>query len=356
MVLRHWTASALAVLVTGCGSRSGLFDAPTPTRDAGSVDASMPAADTAPPVRDAEADAPLEAAPPPRDAGRSPFPAILFGGQASEHGPYLGDTWMWDGATWSELFVKGPQPRSGAAFAELNGRLVLFGGADGTQTFGDTWIFFEGSWAPLNVSGPPARSGASMTVSATGDRLLLTGGCCVAPDTWTFDGVQWAQLAVNSPPSRERAVMATLGPQVLLFGGGAPGGLRMEDTQAWDGASWTQLLVAGPSARNDAVMAPFGGGLVLFGGDTGSLLSDTWTWNGQAWGELGVTGPSLAGGALSAVGGKLVMFGGYDVTNTGVASTWLWDGAAWTAVAGPAPPPRYLASMATEGVPVLGGP
>jgi hypothetical protein len=100
-------------------------------------------------------------------------------------------------------------------------------------------------------------------------------------------------------------------------------------------------------------MAAFGGALLLFGGDNGALLSDTWTWSGTAWTQLQVTGPTLAGGAMAAVDGALVMFGGYDEENSAVAPTWTWGGTSWIELAGPSPPPRYGAAMATPEVLVL---
>jgi len=67
------------------------------------------------------------------------------------------------------------------------------------------------------------------------------------------------------------------------------------------------------------------------------------------WAELQVTGPpARAGGAIAPVDGKLVLFGGYDESNTGVGGTWVWDGTAWSQIdGGPAPTPRYAAVMAT---------
>jgi hypothetical protein len=62
-------------------------------------------------------------------------------------------------------------------------------------------------------------------------------------DTWTFDGTRWTQLSVsNAPPARSFAAMATLGNEVVLFGGAAIGFLN--DTWMFDGTSWTQVSVS----------------------------------------------------------------------------------------------------------------
>jgi hypothetical protein len=83
------------------------------------------------------------------------------------------------------------------------------------------------------------------------DRLILTGGCCTPADTWAWDGGSWTMLNVTSPPTRSQAVMATLGKQLLLFGGypNDASGVRQGDTWAWDGTTWTELDVPGPTAR-----------------------------------------------------------------------------------------------------------
>jgi len=39
-------------------------------------------------------------------------------------------------------------------------------------------------------------------------------------NTWTFDGTNWTPVSVsNDPPERNYAPMATLGNQLVLFGG-----------------------------------------------------------------------------------------------------------------------------------------
>jgi N-acetylneuraminic acid mutarotase len=77
-------------------------------------------------------------------------------------------------------------------------------------------------------------------------------------DTWAFNGTSWTQVSVsNRPPARENAAMATLGNEVVLFGGiGASNNGVLNDTWTLDGTSWTQhLLPNPPPARYAAPMA-----------------------------------------------------------------------------------------------------
>ena len=72
-------------------------------------------------------------------------------------------------------------------------------------------------------------------------------------------GMGWSELvcmATTGPAKRYGHAMAydEARRQVVLFGGGNPGG-RFGDTWTWDGAAWTQAASAGPSARADLAMA-----------------------------------------------------------------------------------------------------
>jgi hypothetical protein len=69
----------------------------------------------------------------------------MFGGLASR---YYGDTWTWDGASWTKQSpALSPSPRIYAAMAydEAHGQVVLFGGAESTF-YGDTWIWDGTNW------------------------------------------------------------------------------------------------------------------------------------------------------------------------------------------------------------------
>ena len=55
---------------------------------------------------------------------------VLFGG-LDPNGGTLGDTWLWDGATWTQRFpVTSPPPRANAALAfdPNTNAMLLFGG------------------------------------------------------------------------------------------------------------------------------------------------------------------------------------------------------------------------------------
>jgi hypothetical protein len=136
--------------------------------------------------------------------------ALLFGGATASE--VLGETWAYDGETWSQLDVPGPGPRLEHAMATLGDRVVVFGGRDRSGPLGDTWVFDGVEWRELDIPGPSPRSGVAM--ARLGDRLILYGGydgVGCNEDTWAFDGARWEQLAdAGSAWRRCNSVMATL--------------------------------------------------------------------------------------------------------------------------------------------------
>jgi len=53
---------------------------------------------------------------------------------------------------------------------------VLFGGADGLNYFGDTWQFNGSSWTQLQVAGPSGRYLGPMVFDSARGVAVLYGG------------------------------------------------------------------------------------------------------------------------------------------------------------------------------------
>ncbi|HUY87038.1 MAG TPA: Ig-like domain repeat protein, partial [Acidimicrobiales bacterium] len=180
----------------------------------------------------------------------------------------------------------------------------------------DTWVFNGASWSQVADSGdagcistctasPPGRVYASMAFdAATGDIVLFGGQLGFSGpgnDTWVFDGANWSQVAdtgdpgcttscTASPPGRLDASMAydAVTGDVVLFGGGLVGGLA-NDTWVFDGANWSQVADTGdPGCTTSCTASPLGRGeqsmaydtatsqVLLFGGWLGYRANDTW--------------------------------------------------------------------------------
>lgn len=222
--------------------------------------------------------------------------AILFGGRDAS-GQVLGDTWLWDGKTWHETRPpSGPCARALAAMAYDSARqtVVLFGGADsnGRQLtyVGDTWLWNGRTWTQVAQStSPTARGAAAMAYHRGTKKLLMFGGGNGAQlgDTWTWDG-DWVQLRPGLGPSARSAAAvaehAELG-SVFLFGGwsGTSDTPILNDFWSWNGTAWVQ------HASSESPPPTYGGNLaydrtshslVLFGsqGSKRELHPEKWAW------------------------------------------------------------------------------
>ena len=179
---------------------------------------------------------------------------IAFGGSAGR-GTALGETWALSGTTWSKVDVPGPPARQAHAmvFDAKRNVVVVFGGmgtgAPGQPPplFGDTWEFDGTTWTQKQVTGPAARNSAGATFDSKRGVVVLFGGS--GPDgffgdTWSWDGTAWRKLAATGPEARVMGYMAydRNRDRVVLFGGrkGWPDG-DLNDTWEWDGNSWRRV-------------------------------------------------------------------------------------------------------------------
>src|ERR1022692_1720023 len=117
-------------------------------------------------------------------------------------------------SAWTQLFpATSPPARYYAPMAYDPGtsQLVLFGGNFGSGNFGDTWTWDGTTWSLLSSTGPSARQGAAMAYDPATSQLVIFGGFHGGElgDTWTWNGTAWTQLSPTpSPPVRYVASMA----------------------------------------------------------------------------------------------------------------------------------------------------
>jgi hypothetical protein len=322
---------------------------------------------------------------------------VLFGG-GDPSGP-LGDTWEWDGTSWIEQTpAASPQPREAHAMAydSARGKTVLFGGEilSSSTCFGDTWEWDGTSWTqptqPTPQTSPSPRANLAMAYDAAHGTTVLFGGAGSGNgfdqpdlgDTWEWDGTTWAERTPAASPSpRWGHAMAydVAGREVILFGGAWGDGLSA-DAWAWDGTTWTERRPPFPATRESHAIAFDGarGKTVLFGGLGGQPstavdpdLADTWEWDGTRWTERTPSqsppGRFGHGMAFDGTRKRTVLFGGaweaYDSSNeahaTALSDTWEWDGTNWTLRTPPTSPSQRadhaMAFDSARGVTVLFG-
>ncbi len=177
-------------------------------------------------------------APPPRQASAMAYDSlrgktVLFGGSDDDGG--LGDTWEWDGISWTQVSDAGPGARDDMAmtFDSARGKTVLFGGYDFT-TFAehlDTWEWDGLSWAQVADSGPPNGFLYSLAYDEARQRSVLIGNV-VDNETWEWDGTQWLDRGADLL-LEERALVSisydSIRQRTVVFGG-SHGGSVYDDT------------------------------------------------------------------------------------------------------------------------------
>jgi hypothetical protein len=279
------------------------------------------------------------------------------------------------GATWTLKDSNGPRRSSPAmAYDTQRGVTVMFGGFDyvSSTTLGDTWEWNGSTWTRVATTGPPPRAWCRMAYDSRRGVMVLFGGRHPVGnvnygDTWEWDGSTWTQVFPATSPScryyQEMAYDSKRNVTVLFGGWNSESSNYFGDTWEWDGSAWTNVASSGPNPRAAACMAYDSKRevTVLFGGNQSTLnnpmphLGDTWEWNGSVWQKVASTGPSArcnSAMAFDSQRGVTVLFGG------GFPDTWEWNGSGWTQTASTGPPPRSMAAMAYEslrGVSVLFG-
>ncbi len=266
---------------------------------------------------------------------------ILFGGYDPALRKDVGDTWKWNGKTWTRVATTGPKARNGAgmAFDVPRNKIVLFGGVATYEKQADTWTWNGTKWAKVNVKGPEERFDHSMAYYPRHRRVLLFGGW-FASDTWEWTGSKWIKIGADL--DRDRVAMAyDKNRGKMVFFGGFGGGDSHGDTWEFNGKAWIKISESGPPARNSAAMAydEVLKKVVLFGGHNwvgGNLVyyGETWAWNGASWTKVATAGPGGRSGhamASDTLRKRVVLFGG-GRGETRLGDTWEWNGKKWTKV------------------------
>jgi len=306
---------------------------------------------------------------------------ILFGGffQVQNDRTYFNDTWAYDPTanTWTILNPAGslPSARSGVpmVYDSASGKVILFGGFDGDADLSDTWAYdpTANAWTNLSPDGslPSARAAQPMVYDSSSGKVILFGGfdgTTYLDDTWAYDpgANTWTEMspAGDLPSARYmQSMVYDVGTGKMILFGGGDGVNDLNDTWAYDPSAntWTNLSPAGslPSARSgQSTVYDLGTGkMILFGGSFGVrddrvCFNDTWAYDPAAntWTNLSPDGslPSARAGesmVYDSTSGKVILFGGTD----GIAffnDTWAFFSDTW-ATATPSAGPGFIPSV-----------
>ena len=291
---------------------------------------------------------------------------VLYGGAGALDGEPLGDTWLWDGTTWSALTATGGVARRGMSLVTAPDRdppaILQFGGVDPTPAPGTytselrRWNSASATWQLVPRAFPGVRLDHDAVHDLLRHVIVDVGGPATASQTWQLDR-GWREVTGAQPSSREGHAMAyDVDRRATVLFGGSTGGAPLATTWTFDGDAWAMATPAtSPPGRTSHAMTHDRrrGQVVMFGGlAAGSVaLGDTWVWDGTTWAPRPTTPqpPARSGHVLAydAVRERVVMFGGRRTGGELVGDTWEWDGASWSERSAPVMPlPRIDASMA----------
>jgi hypothetical protein len=173
---------------------------------------------------------------------------ILFGGYNGTAA--VGGTWAWNGTTWTN---KAPAASPGATYHHVMAwdaarqEMVLFGGyrTPANVPHNETWVWNGATWTQKTpATSPSSRYSHCMAYDATRQEVVMFGGYNgteYVDDTWVWNGTTWTQRTPVHTPGRrsESAMLWHPGEQkIVLIGGYDRDFLDRDDTWKWDGTDW----------------------------------------------------------------------------------------------------------------------
>jgi hypothetical protein len=133
---------------------------------------------------------------------------VVFGGFGAPAN-FLKDTWEYDGTSWRETTpASGPGPsarmQAGATFDASVGRVVLVGGYDPSGYLSDLWEWDGAAWrnaTPASAARPSARSSMGLAFDSARGKVMVFGG---ADGSWRQD--LWER---DADPARQPGLQFT---------------------------------------------------------------------------------------------------------------------------------------------------
>ncbi len=314
MVCMHRSCLFVMLVAIGCGGDDG-GDASLPDAPAGPFRVTWESLGTDGPTFRPEP-----------NVGTLNGKVVLFGGRMGVN-QFLADTWIWDGG-WTELTPPAsPGGRANGVMVELDGVLVMAGGVGrvngSLEVLGDTWTFDGTTWTQVPDATIPVRQSAA--AARHGTRAVVTGGATISEgrldDAYSFDLAtgMWAQAPGGFPAHRAGA-MTTLGEQAVLIGGSTPG--ASSSLHRFDDTTWTEIGTLPRGGRAYHGAATLAGRVVVFGGvrTSTNAIAETDAWPDGAE-VVGAEPIAQSGPAMVTLPDSVLMIGPADEMRTAF-ETW----------------------------------
>jgi N-acetylneuraminic acid mutarotase len=245
--------------------------------------------------------------------------------------------------------VSSPVPRVEAQAADINGKLYLLGGYQGTwwpAARSDAYDYAAKTWTRIADMPEALTHGAT---EAVGTDVYIAGGYVAQSDgvhqtfgtnhVWKYDTVanKWSLMPWNLPAARGAAAMVLLGHELHVMGGEPAS--RIEQNNHWvldlnnTSAGWVSKAPI-PNAVTHPGSAVLNGKIYQFGGQKGVDANSTYQKTNYVydpatdkWTRLADMPTTLSHISESALvrNGKIIVFGGETKYDTATNAVYEYD-------------------------------
>ena len=299
---------------------------------------------------------------------------VVWGGQDSVGSVNTGGRYDPTGDSWTPTSTgPAPETRKDHTAVWTGSRMIVWGGSHGFQYLDTGGIYDPATdvWTATSMTGAPAARVLHTATWGAG-RMIVWGGVGTAffNDGGRFDPVAnaWTPTSLVGAPAPRRAHSAVWTGQHLVVWGGTnvdPGSgqlVPLDTGGRYDPGndSWAPTASAGaPTPRRGHASAWTGSSVFIWGGDGGNaapFLGDGAFYDptGDAWTPVASAGAPSARQEMTAVavGGKIVVWGGFNLTSQALVDGARFDPSAnsWSALSSAgAPEGRRFASVLSTG-------
>ncbi|MBK7585959.1 MAG: hypothetical protein IPI67_37960 [Myxococcales bacterium] len=253
---------------------------------------------------------------------------LLYGGYGAGN-VINGDTWTWNGTTWTKLSPAVSPPAGYShcmVYDSARQRVVLVGGQNATTFFYDTWEWNGSTWTKATTATSINTIGNKCAFDSKRGVTVLFGPTYPATTyrTWEYNGINWTQLTPTTTPTSSGGMAFDSKRGVTVQFTWTTG-----ETFEWAGTNWSKIATSTvpphttPAAGGDVTDLTYDvdrGVVVLFGGENRSTnptsyYDDLWYYDGSDWKLVPqTTKPAkrdMCGLAYDTTRQSLVMFGGF---------------------------------------------
>ena len=250
-------------------------------------------------------------------------------GGASSSTARVGDSFQYNGASWSEIAELNTVRDQTTGLGTQNSGLVA--GGQAPSVVGNTENWNGSSWTEVaDVS--PVRTGAGSAGVYTAGLIFGGNAPPLTASTMTWNGSSWTEVA-DLNAARNRFMGQAIGTQTAAL---AVEGEGVNGTESWNGSTWTEV-----NDLNTARHLGSGSGLstsaIVGSGRTGAPgynpNAACESWDGSSWTEVADVSSARAyvGSAGTAAGNnnsESIIFGGATTSSTAnTAATEEWNAA-----------------------------